>query len=159
LSDGTDGGLPELLQWLITILTAVGLVIQHVWSRRSLVTHRNQDQFDKYIADPARTLISKIDSFAATVPQIETGVEPNVALKTSHAILVRSVNSFAKDCVDSPVGGGDDWFQISTKEIERGIPAESGLETSALQIKSLVADLERLKSKIQEKIREKRPPD
>lgn len=151
------GGSTETLQWLVTILTAAGLVGQHIWSRHILVTHRNQDQFDKHIADPARTLIAKIDGFAATVPQIETGNAPNSALMISHAILVRTVNSFVSDSVDSPVGGGSVWFQISTKQIESGLPTESGENTTALQVKTLVSDLERLKTKIQAMIKDTRP--
>lgn len=147
----------EYLQWTVTILTVVGLVGQHLWSRRSLVTHRDQDQFDKHIADPARVVISKIDAFSANVPQIETGKAPSAALRVSHAILVKSVNSFAKDCVDSPISGGNEWYKVSTKEIETGLPTEDDVLVSALQTKSLVAALERLKIKIQTKIKDSRP--
>ena len=153
----SGGDSTEILQWTVTVLTAAGLIGQHIWSRRSLVTHRDQDQFDKHIADPARTLIAKIDAFAASVPQVAIGTAPNAALMTSHAILVRTVNSFVRDSVDSPVGGGNEWFEISTKDIERGLPTESGENTTALQIKSLVADLERLKVKIQSMSKTKRP--
>ncbi|MGJ8624230.1 MAG: hypothetical protein ACSHW1_15850 [Yoonia sp.] len=153
----SGGNSTEYAQWIITVLTLLGLIAQHIWSRRSLITHRDQDQFDKHIADPARTLVSKIDAFSANIPLIEIGTPPSHAMMMSHAILVKTVNTFVSDSVASPVAGGNEWFQISTKGIEGGLPTDNAENTTALQIRQLIIELERLKGNIQDLTRGKRP--
>ncbi|WP_340237919.1 hypothetical protein [Sulfitobacter pontiacus] len=154
--DPSDSSI-EVLQWAVTILTAIGLYLQHNWSKRSLVTHREQDQYDKHIADPSRSIIEKIDTFAAAVPHLKIGDAPSETLLISHAIIVKNINSFVTDSVNSPVGGGNDWFCISTKEIESGLPNDTSEKITALQLKSLIGGLERLKGLVKQTVNSHRP--
>lgn len=157
MSEISSGNEADISQWIIIVLTAVGLVAQHLWSREQITVHRRQDRFDKYIADPSRIIVANIDAFSVTVPFIPLGEAPAMPQKVAHATLVRSINAFVRGCVGSPVSGGDDWYKaLSTKSIEQGLPTEAGQIFSALSQKTLLADLDRLRRLIQDEVDRRR---
>lgn len=147
----------DIVQWAVMGITALGVILQYFWSREQLSIHRKQDQYDKHIADPAKKIVLQIDDFVLALIAVEHGKKPDIVQQRGYATLIRAINTFIQDCFNSPVAGGNCWYEISTRDIELGIYSDPDLEFNILNINSLETDLERLKAQIQDNVSVRRP--